>query len=350
MFINDKDIINMENLLSKTISASEWCDEIIKKQEKEVYTSMTNPIDLNHVVKSAVQEILEYLKSQGNTNMKEVDNTACKEALSILVPYLRQHEVWKPSKAKPLSGDELEIAFKDLYVDKYLKVDRKYNDPDINGQTYSLFSFTPSSTATPDQHGLYGFVKVRGTFPRLEEAEEKAKELIQKFSTNKIFVCKTGTPTPLQEGLNNTENIVEIDDAKRDADCVRFQELAKEQGLKEQQAMEEIKQQEEKLKRDVQQDPNDKEPLQIYLELIHKRATCAYLYTQHKEKLEETKNIIIAAREKIADMDIEHPELKEEYMEHYQESCRKNGIDKANDPMALYIKNFVGNDSDLGFE
>lgn len=340
----------MENLLSKTISVSEWCSEIINKQEKEVYTSMTNPMDMNHIVKSAVQEILNHLKSQGKTNMKEVDNAVCKEALSILVPYLRQHEVWKPSKAKALSGDELEKAFEDLYVDKYLKVDRKYNDPDINGQTYSLFSFTPSSTATPDQHGLYGFVKVRGTFSRLEEAEEKSKELIQYFSANKIFVCKTGSPIPLQVDLNNTENIVEIDDANRDSECVRFQELAKEQSLKEKQAMEEIRQREEELKRDVEQDPNDKEPLQIYLELVHKRATCAYLYTQHKEKLEETKNIIIATREKIANMDVEHPELKEKYMEHYQESCKKNGIDKADDPMALYIKNFVGNDSDLGFE
>lgn len=349
MFINKVNIINMENLLSKTISASEWCDEIIKKQEKEHYTSMTNPSDLNHIVKSAVQEILDYLKTQGNTNMKEVDNGPLKEALSILVPYLRKHEVWKPSKAKPLSGEELEKAFNDLYVDDYLKVDRKYNDPDINGQTYSLFSFTPSSTAKPDQHGLYGFVKVRGTFSRLEEAEEKSKELIQYFSANKIFVCKTGTPVPLQEDLNNTENIVEVDDAKRDTECIRFQELAKEQGLKEKQAIEEIKQREEALKRDVQQDPNDKEPLQIYLELVHKRATCAYLYTQHKKKLEETKNIIITTREKIADMDVKYPNLKKEYMDHYRESCKKNGIDKAEDEMALYIKKFVGEDADLGF-
>lgn len=340
----------MENLLSKTISPSEWCNEIIKKQEKEVYTSMTNPRDLNHIVKSTVQDILEHLKSQGKTNMKEVDNAILKEALSILVPYLRKHEVWKPSKSKPLKGEELEYAFEDLFVDKYLKVDRKYNDAEINGQTYSLYSFTPSSTAKPDENGLYGFIKIRGSFSRLEEAEEKSKELIQYFSANKIFVCKTGTPVPLQDKLNNVENIVEIEDAHKDNECVRFQELAKEQGLKEKQAIEEIKQREEELKRDVKQDPNDKKPLQIYLEHIHKRATCAYLYTQHKQKLEETKNIIIATRKKIADMDIEYPNLQKEYMDHYRESCKRNGIDKAEDEMALYIKNFVGNDADLGFE
>ena len=70
----------MENLLSKTISVSEWCSDIINKQEKEVYTYMTNPMDMNHIVKSDVQEILNHLKSQGKTNMKEVDNAVCKEA------------------------------------------------------------------------------------------------------------------------------------------------------------------------------------------------------------------------------------------------------------------------------
>lgn len=339
----------MDTLLSETISATEWCNEIIKKQEQEVYTSMTNPRDMNHIVKQAVQNIIDYLKEQGKTDVKEVENAKIKEVLSILIPYLRKHEVWKPSKEKPLTGEELECAFEDLYIDKYAKVDRKFNDPDINGQTYSLFSFTPSLTAQPDENGLYGFIKVRGTFNRIEEAEEKSKELIQYFSANKIFVCKTGTPIPLQKEIKTASNVVEVDDPNRDEESLRFQELAKEQGLKEKQAMEEIKQREEQLKRDVEQDPKDKEPLQIYLEMVHKRATCAYLYTQHKQKLEETKNIIISTREKIAKMDAEYPNLQKEYMDHYRESCKKNGIDKAEDEMALYIKKFVGEDSDLGF-
>lgn len=339
----------MEKLLSETISVSEWCNEIIKNQEKEVYTSLTNPKDMNHIVKEAVQNVLDYLKLHGKTKMQDVDNSKIKEALSILVPYIRKNEVWKPSKSKPLTEEELEYAFTDLYIDRYAKVDRKFNDPDINGQTYSLFSFTPSLAAQPDENGLYGFIKVRGTFNRIEEAEEKSKDLIQYFSTNKIFICKTGTPVPLQKELKNTENVVEVGDPHRDEESLRFQELAKEQSLREKQAMEEIKQREEQLKRDVEHDPNDKEPLQIYLELVHKRATCAYLYTQHKQKLEETKNIIIATRQRIVKMDEEYPNLQKEYMDHYRESCKKNGIDKAEDEMALYIKKFVGEDSDLGF-
>lgn len=339
----------METLLSKTISVEEWCNNIIEKQKNEVYTSLTNPRDMNHVVKQAVQEILDYLKSQGKSDMKEVDNTILKEALGILVPYLRKHEVWKPLKSQILSGEELENAFNDLYVTKYVQGDRKFRDPEIRGQQYALFSFTPSLTAQPDNTGIYGFIKVRGTFNRLEEAEEKSKELIQYFSANQIFVCETGSPVPLQKQLTEAGSVTEVENPNLPEESLRFQELAKEQGLKEKQAMEEIKQREEQLKKDVLTDPNDKEPLQIYLELIHKRATCAYLYTQHQKKLEETKGIIIATRKQIANMDEEYPNLKDEYIAHYTESCKKNGIDKAEDEMALYIKKFVGEDADLGF-
>lgn len=342
--------MDIKQLLSQDISVSDWCNQVIKQQEQEVYTSMTNPRDLNHIVKNAVQEILNYLKTQGKSNMKQVENSQMKEALSILVPYLRKNEVWKPLKNAPLTGNELECAFSDLYIDKYVKGDRKFNDPEINGQTYALFSFTPSTTAKPDENGLYGFIKVRGTFSRLEEAEEKSKELIQLFSANKIFVCHTGSPVPLQTQIKNIENVVEVDNPNMDQETIKFQELAKEQGIKEKQAMEEIKQREELLKRDVTLTSKDKEPIQIYLELIHKRATCAYLYKQHQEKLEETKNIIISTRQKISDMDVEYPNLKEEYLDHYRESCKNNGIDKAEDEMALYIKKFVGEDSALGFE
>lgn len=336
----------MDKLLSKNISVEKWCEDIIKEQEKQMYTSTTNPRDLNGIVKKAVQDILDYLKSQGKTSMKEVNNLLLKEALNILVPYLRKHEVWKPLKSKPLNDEELEFAFKDLYNDKYVRGDRMFRDPEIKGQQYALFSFTPSSKAQPDDTGIYGFIKVRGTFCRLEEAEEKSKELIRYFSANQIFVCETGSPVPLQ---NNAIDQIEVDNPNRPEDAIRFQDLAREQNLKEKQAIEEIRQREEQLRKDVEKDPNNKEPLQIYLELIHKRATCAYLYTQHLKKLEETKNIIMVTRKRIADMDNKYPNLKDEYIHHYMETCKNNGIDKATDEMALYIKKFIGEDPDLGF-
>ncbi len=339
----------MDTLLSENTNVVEWCDEIIKKQELEIYNSLTNPKDLNHIVKKAVQEILDYLKSQGKNSVKEVDNIKIKQVLGILVPYLRKHEVWKPDKSKPLNDNELEKAFSDLYIDTYVKSDRRFNDPQIRGQNYALFSFNPSQTAQPDSDGIYGFIKVRGAFNRLEEAEEKSKELVQYFSANQIFVCEIGSPTPLHDRLNNKENVIEVDDAKREEECLKYQDLVKDQTLKEKHQIEEIKKKVEYLKEDVTKDPNKKEPLQLYLELNQKRATGAYLYTQHQEKLEEMKNIVLRSRQQIADMDKEYPNLKNEYMDHYRKTCEECGINQAEDNMAIMIKKYFGEDPDLGF-
>jgi hypothetical protein len=340
----------MDTLLNEAISAKEWCDEIIKQQEKIVYSSLTSPRDLNGLVKHHVQEILNHLKSQGKTDMKGVDDLKVKEAISILLPYLLKHEVWKPSKSKPLTDDELVHAFEDLYVDKYIKADRKYIDPEVSGQKYALFSFNPTSGSKPDEDGVYGFIKVRGAFNRLEEAEEKSKELIQYQSANQIFVCFVGSPTPLQSRVLNKENVVEVDHPDRERDeNLKYSNLIKEQTTKEKHQIEEIKKKVEYLKEDVTKDPNEKEPLQIYLELNQKRATAAYLYTQHQEKLEEMKNIVLNSRRQISDMDQEHPNLKEEYLEHYKKTCEECGIDKAEDNMAVMIKKYFGEDPDLGF-
>jgi hypothetical protein len=340
----------MDKLLLPSTNVKEWCDEIIKKQETIVYSSLTSPRDLNHVVKDSIKEILDYLKSLGSIDMKTIENPKLKEALTILVPYLRKHEVWKPSKSKPLTEDELLYAFEDLYVDKYLKVDRKYLDNKICDQKYALFSFNPTNGCKPDDDGTYGFIKVRGAFKRLEEAEEKSKELIQYHSANQIFVCEIGAPIPLQSRIFNRENVIEVDHPdKENNENLKYANLIKDQTVKEKHQIDEIKKKVEYLKEDVTKDPNEKTPLQMYLELNQKRATAAYLYTQHLSKLEEMKNIVISSRKQISDMDTEHPNLKEEYLDHYKKTCKECGIDKAEDDMAIMIKKYFGEDPDLGF-
>lgn len=340
----------METLLSETTNVQEWCENVIKQQESVQYTSLTSPRDLNHVVKKAVQDILEHLKSEGKEDMKTVSGRF-KEALGILLPYLRKNEVWKPSKAKPLEESELEKAFQDLYVQTYVCADRKFSDPPLRGQNYALFSFHPTNESKPGPDGVYGFIKIRGAFNRLEEAEEKSKELIQYYSAHKIFVCEIGSPVPIQDGLINKEDIVEVDhpDRENDETAVKYSDIVREQTLKEKKQIEEIQRKEEELKADVAKDPNDKEPIQRYLELNQKRATFQYLYTEHSKKIEEMKTGIINTRKEISNMDTEYPHLKKEFMDHYRKKCQECGIDKADDDMAVMIKKFFGEDPDMGF-
>jgi chromosome segregation ATPase len=183
----------------------------------------------------------------------------------------------------------------------------------------------------------------------LEEVEEKSKELIQYFSAHQLFAVEVGTPTPLKEKLENKDMITEIEhrDANHDMDV--YTDLVRDQTAKEKQQIEEIKRKTEELKADVQKGPDDKEPLQRYLELVQKRATAAYVYTQHREKLAEYKTVVLATREQIAEMDRQYPNLKDEYLDHYTKTCRETGIDQAVDNMAVMIKQYYAEDPDLGF-
>jgi hypothetical protein len=334
-------------------SVADWCAEVIKEQEEynrtEGYHSLTSPRDLNHVVKSAVQQIMEYMKQNGFASPNDPEPNPQKEklkfALSTLLAYLRKNEVWKPSKQPPLSEDELDVAFKEMYVSQYARVDRKFSDPEIRGQNYAIYSFNPTKGAQCDSDGLYGFIKVRGVFGRLEQAEEKARDLIKYFSANKIFVAEVGNPTPLQNALSNGEHVEEVENTDSE-NMGKFAEIIKEQSMQEKKVIEEIKQREEELRKDVEKTPEDRDPLDYYIQLTQKRAEACYVYKQHLAHLAQYKKTIISVRRELAQMDVKYPELQYQFLEHYRKKTSESGIDKAVDNMAMYIKNYIGKDDD----
>lgn len=327
-----------------TTNVEKWCEEIIEKQKGVIYNSLTSPRDLNHVVKKEVLNILNYIKTEGS-KIPEEHAKKIQKALDILYSFLKKNEIFQCDKSPPLSGEELEKAFERLYVDNFAKVDRKFSDPPIYGQKYGLFSFNPTQGSTPDQDGIYGFIKIRGAFERMEEAQEKSKDLIQNFSANQIFTCKIGSPVPLCTKIDN-ENVIEISHPDQEK---KFEELVKSQTHKEKKEIEEIRDRVEKLKQDVAEPQGEKDPMQKYLELNQKRATGAYLFVQHSEKIEEMKQVVLKTRKQIAEMDKEHPNLRNEYLDHYRKTCEECGIDKSEDDMAIMIKKFFGEDPDLGF-
>lgn len=342
-------------LLSGDITPFDWCQGIIQQQEKQIYTSLTSSKDFNHIVKTHVYNIHQYLKERGLTSFKELNAPyePFKEALNILYKYLLDNPAWKPSTSKPLSNDEVNDAFKDLHVDQvvpsYITCDRKFNDPQINGQTYALYSFIPSKTVQPDSDGLYGFIKIRGVFSRIEEAEERSKELIQYFSANQIFICEVGKPVPLEQELKTKKNVTYIDHPNREEQTLKLADLVGDQTLKEKKEIENILERKKLLKDDVAKTPQDKTPIDKYIELHVKRATNSFSYIKGQKQLENMKNIIIKTREEIADMDNKYPNLKDEYIEHYSKAKQETGIDQATDEMALYIKEHVMKDYGLEF-
>ena len=87
---------------------------------------------------------------------------------------------WKPDQSvAPLTNDEAIEALKELnitsFVEKFPKIDRTFADPSISMQNYSLFSFIPAKGASPNEQGIFGFAKIRGTYQSELEASQWRK-------------------------------------------------------------------------------------------------------------------------------------------------------------------------------
>jgi len=53
------------------------------------------------------------------------------------------------------------------------------------------------------------------------------------------------------------------------------------------------------------------------------------------------KEVVIKVRKELESMDENHPNLKQEYMDHYNKTCEERGINQTTDEMALIIKEFM---------
>jgi hypothetical protein len=120
-----------------------------------------------------------------------------------------------------LTENDVSHAMKELnvtsFVDRFPRVEKFYADPNIPSlQTYSLISFLPAIGATPDKDGVFGMLKVRGTFGTEEEANLKAENLIRTVdSYHSIYHIYTGRPFPLTNNKKYINEVLEIDLKKK---------------------------------------------------------------------------------------------------------------------------------------
>ena len=103
----------------------------------------------------------------------------------------------------PLTDQETKQAMSVLNNTSLLsfpQVERRYADPPVEGQKIVLVSFVPAKGAQPDQHGVFGFAKVRGSYLTEHEANDRAEYLVKNVdSYHPIYHARVGQPFPLTE-------------------------------------------------------------------------------------------------------------------------------------------------------
>lgn len=277
-------------------------------------------------------------------------------ASSLTAPWDRTEEdqSYKP-KQIVLSENEVSNALNELYIkdftNKFPRVDRFYADPVLNSQVYCLHSFAPSKGAKPDERGVYGFVKFRGSFATQQEADERAEFLVRNVdSFNDVYTSYCGRPFPLTHNKAFVKETSEIDVKKQITDIVSKDiktKVAEERRIKD-----ELKEKEKKLLEENDKVINNV-PVETdeerYTVLQVKRANLVHVYVETRQKLEKIKESILKCRSEIEQFDQTHPEIKDTYIEKYNQARELSGLDKVENDTS-YLKYMGYDDKEvLGF-
>jgi len=268
-------------------------------------SSLTAPWDRQLVAEENVKVIVEHLLSSGIKLTKEQVNIALQE----------------------LVDTEL--------IDKFPKVDKKYADPIYNNQVFCLHSFVPSKGATPDSHGVFGFMKCRGTFFTEKEASQRAEFLIRNGdSYHPMHTSYCGRPFPV--ALDTARYVKETDtiDIKKKETQVISEDI-KHKRMEEKNEIKQIKQREEKLLHDsklAEQDEYEEEPIDKYIQLKVKKANLVFNYLEARKKIEYMQDRICVVYKEIEEMEESSDVYKKEYKERYMNARRESHIpDDANE-------------------
>lgn len=245
-----------------------------------------------------------------------------------------------------LSEDEVNEAMKELnvkdFVSKFPKFEKFYADPKLDNQVHCLVSFFPSKGATPDSDGVFGMLKVRGTFQTQDEADLRAEYLIRNVdSFHSVYHTYVGRPFPLASTKKYICDTKEIDIKKKVVETTS-EEVRKKRD-EERKVMEEIKEREKELLADVSK--TDIDPYDQYIELMVKKSQLSWTYHNTMKKMDEMKNSIIKSRKQLSDLREENEDYHAKFFDRYMSARKSAGLPDSDDSFIKYMCE----DIDLGF-
>lgn len=240
---------------------------------------------------------------------------------------------------EPLTDSELDNAKQELvnkeHLEMYPAQERAFADPTIDDQEYCLVSFIPSVTAKPDKDGIFGMIKVRGTYNSLDKCDKRSEYLIKNIdSVHHIYYAGVGKPFPITNSSKFSKDISKIKIQEKLAEERKYEED------KEKRELREIKEREQEI---MEQNKSNEQPQENieekYITLNVKRAQLTWTYLTTLKKLEDMKENILKARDDIKELDSTHPEFKDTFLERYNDSLKSVSVEPSPDSFIQYIDN-----------
>jgi hypothetical protein len=247
---------------------------------------------------------------------------------SLTAPNDRTREAKFDSTVQPLNENQLSAAMSNLnvtsFVERFPQVERRFADPSVDNQKIGLISFVPAKGAKPNEHGVFGFAKLRGNFATEIEANERAEYLVRNVdSYHQIYHTYVGRPFPLTTSSDYSKEVTKVDLQKEMTTSIS--EDVKKKREKEQKDIEEIKNREKELLEDVKKAPEENKD-DYYTTLRVKKAQLVWTYNETEKKLRQMAGSIAKARYEIEELDKTNPSLKETYYNRYMDARRQAGL------------------------
>lgn len=255
---------------------------------------------------------------------------------------LREKLVHLPDDARAnlrqLDNEELRKAIADLVVDdlfkNYPKIEKRMQDPEYNDQKYCLHSFTPSQGAIPDKDGVFGIMKIRGTFKTEDEMRDRTTHLIQNVDAfNRYYEGFVGRPFPVtnDERYSLVKDFVDVRNKINEVTAANV----KKEREKEKKDVEDLRLRQEKLQEAVDEESAD--PMTQYLENRVRRSHLIYTVTGGRTTLNNYLNSIKKINAWLEEQDAQHPEYKEGFMERFMDARRQVGVSDNDMTLLQYI-------------
>lgn len=250
---------------------------------------------------------------------------------SLVAPHDRDRNAVPTVAANidPLNQEELNNALMELTDESvvkelYPRLERYYADPLYNGQVYCLHSFMPSKGSKPDEHGVYGFMKCRGAFQTIDEANQRANYIIRHYdSINPIHTSYCGKPFPVcKEPKKYIQETSEVD-LKEDMQKT-ISNNVQEKRRKDEKEMAEIKEREQRLIEENK--PDHENPLDDYTTLRVKKANQVFAHKQAKDRLKELEKSIKATKREILKMEKIDPSHRDLFILRYNQARQEAGL------------------------
>ena len=275
---------------------------------------------------------------------------------SLTLPHDTETEQFIPRDERQgivLTDEQVKAAVaqnvSDVFIRKFPRVEKYLQDPLYNNQTYCLHSFIPAQGATPDEQGLFGLMKCRGTFHSDTEANDRAEWLIRNVDTyNDIFTGYVGRPFPIGKDIKKyVSETIDIDIRKKTAEISTADVKSKKEDEK--RDIKETKNREKKLLEESKED-YEPDPQERYTTLQVKRANLVFTYIKTQKALAELKDKIILARADIVEMREESEDYHKNYFQRYMDARIEAGVKETPEESEENWMKYMVEDAVLDFE